>query len=84
MDDFNLSSLHESKNEWCSRLLVILTPQIILGFKSIFNEANQLCIKNNENSKYLMTFQNFISRIPKWSSAIIENEKVENNQFKNK
>ena len=75
MDDFNLSSLHESKNEWCSRLLVILTPQIILGFKSIFNEANQLCIKNNENSKYLMTFQNFISRIPKWSSAIIENEK---------
>lgn len=75
MDDFNLSSLHESKNEWCSRLLVILTPQIIVGFKSIFDEANQLCIKNNENNKYLMTFQNFISRIPKWSSAIIENEK---------
>jgi hypothetical protein len=25
--------------------------------------------------KYLMTFQNFISRIPKWNPAIIENEK---------
>lgn len=75
MDDFNISSLHESKNEWCSRLLVILTPQIIFGFRSIFEEAYQLCVKNNETNKYLMTFQNFISRIPKWSSTIIETEK---------
>ena len=32
MDDFNVSSLHESKNEWCASLLVILTPLIIEGF----------------------------------------------------
>jgi hypothetical protein len=29
MDDFNISSLHESKNEWGARLLTILTPLII-------------------------------------------------------
>jgi hypothetical protein len=75
MDDFNVSSLHESKNEWGARLLTILTPLIIEGFKSIFDESYKLCKDNNETEKYLMTFQNFITRIPKWNSTIIETEK---------
>jgi hypothetical protein len=75
MDDFNVSSLHESKNEWGARLLTILTPLIIEGFKSIFEESYKLCKDNNETDKYLMTFQNFITRIPKWNSTIIEIEK---------
>lgn len=75
MDDFNVSSLHESKNEWGARLLTILTPLIIEGFKSIFDESHKLCKDNNEVDKYLMTFQNLITRIPKWNSSIIETEK---------
>jgi hypothetical protein len=75
MDDFNVSSLHESKNEWSARLIHIFTPLIIEGYKSIFNEAVQLCKQNNEMDKYLMTFQNFISRVPKWNTAIIEQER---------
>jgi hypothetical protein len=75
MDDFNVSSLHESKNEWSSRLLTILTPLVIDGFKSILEEAIKLCKENDEMQKYLMTFQNFISRIPKWNHIIIERER---------
>jgi hypothetical protein len=75
MDDFNVSSLHESKNEWGARLLTILTPLIIEGFKSIFDESYKLCKDNDETCKYLMTFQNLISRIPKWNVSIIETEK---------
>jgi len=75
MDDFNISSLHESKNEWCARLITILTPFIIEGYKSIFDESYKLCKENNEQNKYLMTFQNFISRVPKWNPSIIEQEK---------
>ena len=75
MDDFNISSLHESKNEWCARLITILTPFIIEGYKSIFDESYKLCKENNELNKYLMTFQNFISRVPKWNPSIIEQEK---------
>ena len=75
MDDFNVSSLHESKNEWGARLLTILTPLIIEGLKSIFDESYKLCKDNNEIEKYLMTFQNFIARIPKWNGTIIETEK---------
>ena len=75
MDDFNINVLNESKNEWCGRLLNILTPHILEGLKSIFDESFKLCKTNGEMDKYLMTFQNFISRIPKWSQTIIEEER---------
>jgi hypothetical protein len=75
MDDFNVSSLHESRNEWCARLLTILTPLIIEGYRSIFEESIKLCKANDELDKYLMTFQNLITRIPKWNKTIIEQEK---------
>lgn len=75
MDDFSTSTLYESKNEWSARLLTILTPLIIEGYKAIFDEAWKLCKENKEEEKYLMTFQNFISRIPKWNPSIIEQER---------
>ena len=75
MDDFNVSALHESKNEWGSRLVTILTPLIIDGYKSILDESIKLCKENGEMDKYLMTFQNLISRIPKWNAQIIETER---------
>lgn len=75
MDDFNVSALHESKNEWGSRLVTLLTPLVIDGYKSILEESIKLCKDNNEMDKYLMTFQNLISRIPKWNQQIVENER---------
>jgi len=75
MDDFDVSTLHESRNEWAARLITILTPLIIDGFKSIIDEAIKLCKANNEMDKYLMTFQNFVCRIPKWNNTIIETER---------
>jgi len=76
MDDFNINSLNESKNEWSARLINILTPLIIDGYKSILEEAVKLCKENGEYDKYLMTFQNFISRVPKWNPDIIEKERL--------
>jgi len=74
MDDFSLNSLQESRNEWCSRLITVLTPCIIDGVKSIFEESWKLCVENDEKTKYLMTFQNFLSRVPKWNPNIISQE----------
>ena len=74
MDDYNISSLQESNNEWVSRLVSILTPCIVNGCNSIYKEAYQLCIDNEEEDKYLMTFQNFLSRIPKWNPDIVTKE----------
>lgn len=75
MDDYNINTIIESKNEWCARLTNILTPCMIEGIKSIFDEAYNLCLENEEESKYLMTFQNLLNNIPKWTSEIIEIEK---------
>ena len=75
MDDYSINSLADSKNEWCARLINILTPVTIQGIKSIFEEAHNLCRENDEMDKYLMTFQTFLSRVPKWNNTIIETER---------
>ena len=75
MDDYNINTVIESKNEWCARLTNILTPCIIEGIKSVFEEAYKMCAENEEEDKYLMTFQNLLNNIPKWSSQIIDDEK---------
>ena len=75
MDDYTLSNIIDTKNELCAQLMYTLTPCLIEGLRSIFNEAYSLCIENDEETKYLMTFQNFLNNIPKWSSEIVENEK---------
>ena len=74
MDDFNMNSLQESKNEWVSRLVNILAPHITDGFRQIYTESFKLCIENDEEDKYLMTFQNFVARIPKWNNDLIDEE----------
>jgi len=74
MDDFNVNTLRQCTNELCSRLLNIITPFIIQGFQSIFDESWKICIENKEPSKYLMTFQNLLCRIPKWNPNIIKQE----------
>ena len=74
MDDYHTDSLIESRNEWMSRFVNILTPLLNEGVQSIFTESFSLCKENNETEKYLMTFQNFLSRVPSWNQTIVENE----------
>jgi len=76
MDDYTPNKLNESTNLWCVSLISLITPPIIEGFRSIFNESMTLCQNNDEPSKYLMTYQNLLSRVPNWNQTIIENEKA--------
>ena len=52
-----------------------LTPAVIDGLRSISDEAWKLCQENEEEDKYLMTFQAFLSGVPKWKPSIIEAER---------
>lgn len=74
MDDFNLTTLNEARNEYCLELIGRLTPLVYQGILSIFDDAYQLCVQNGQIDKYLMTFQNYLSRVPKWNHEIIETE----------
>jgi len=74
MDDYSITNLYESRNEFAARLVNLLAPQLVHGFQTMFDESWKLCAENDEMDKYLMTFQNFLSRVPKWNSTIISKE----------
>lgn len=74
MDDYNSNLLNDSKSEWSVCLMNILSGHIIDGFRSIFSEAMDVCEKNDEAEKYLMTFQNYLSMIPKWNQNMVDTE----------
>ena len=74
MDDYNSDVLSQAKNEYSLSLVNTIVPLIIEGFKSIFKEALNLFVTNDEDDKYLMTFQNFLTRVPKWSQTIVDDE----------
>ena len=75
MDDFIISNLRESKNEWSCYLVDILTPLVVQGIRSIFQQSYKMCQEKNEINKYLMTFQNLLSLVSKWNSTTIEEER---------
>jgi hypothetical protein len=74
MDDFLPDTLKSTIGEYSQKLINILTPEIFVGFKDMFNEAYKICMSNNETDKYLMTFQKCIRNIPKFSQTTIETE----------
>ncbi len=74
MDDFQYSSLNDSRSEYSAILISKLSPCIIEGIYSIYKEAIRLCEENEEQEKYLMTFQNFLGRVPKWNQEIVNKE----------
>ena len=69
MDDFTVSSLTESRNEYSMLFITKVAPIIAHGFESMFEDTIQLCKDNDEEEKYLMAFQNFLARVPKWNKT---------------
>ena len=74
MDDNNTSVLQSSQQEWAIRLSRVIHPLLYEGVQSMFKEAMTICKQSQEEDKYLMTFQNILSRIPKWNEEIIKTE----------
>ena len=67
MDDNNTPVLQSSQQEWAIRLSRVIHPLLYEGVQSMFKEAMTICKQSQEEDKYLMTFQNILSRIPKWN-----------------
>ncbi len=62
--------LVETKNEYTTHLINILTPLIFEGLQSIYKESLGLASEND----ILKIFQSCLKRIPKWNQAMIEKE----------
>lgn len=74
MDDNHVPTLHDSQHEWAIRLTRIVQPLIYEGIHGMFQESVMICKQSEEDEKYLMTFQNILSRIPKWNEEIVNKE----------
>ena len=65
----------ETRNEYTTQLVNILSPLLFEGFDSIYKETEKLIKKNGiDRKKLLKTFQQFIKQIPTWNNSLIELE----------
>lgn len=74
MDDFSVPVLVDAKAEYTKQIIDILKPHLYDGIRSIYKDSVELCEEYNQREKILITFQNLLSNVPKWSQEIINNE----------
>ena len=72
MDDFIPQTLNESLNEWCARLVNVLTPRVIENLWKLLDEARRTAMDAKQLDKYLLSFQQLLQFVPKWSIAQVE------------
>jgi len=70
MDEGNLAILVDAKTEYTNQLVNIISPNIFVGIKNIYNE----CKKLYTGSDVLYEFQLHLSEIPKWNQEVINTE----------
>jgi len=68
----------ETKLEYTTQLVNVLTPLIYEGVQSIYTESLKI---SNESNNVLKVFQSFLKRIPKWNDEMIkqESDRIMNN-----
>jgi len=70
-----LGILSDAKNEFTEQIIMLLTPRIHEGIRSIFELCKKKCIENNSNENSLLpSFQLLLSDISKWNNETIMNE----------
>ena len=72
MDDFIPQTLNESLNEWCARLVNVLTPRVIENLWKLLEEARRTAMDAKQIDKYLLSFQQLLQFVPKWSTSQVE------------
>ena len=65
-----INFLVETKQEYTTQLINILTPIVYEGLQSIYQEVVKISTPDN----ILKNFQLFMQRIPKWNNEMIHNE----------
>jgi hypothetical protein len=65
-----MNLLVETKQEFTTQLINMLTPLIYEGIQSIYNDALEV----STNETIFKNFQTFLKNIPKWNNDMIETE----------
>ena len=65
-----LNFLVETKNEYTTHLINIMTPLIFEGLQSVYKDA----MKTANEDDVLKVFQSYLRQIPKWNQEMLERE----------
>ena len=68
--NLNISVLVAARDEYIEQLKCIITPLVIQGFNSIYQDA----IKVSEGKKIIIQFQKLLKEIPQWNQSILQGE----------
>lgn len=74
MDDYSVPVLVDAKTEYTKHLTNFLISPLFEGIRSIYDQAKEVCQTNDEGEKILITFQDLLSDIPRWSQSMVEEE----------
>ena len=69
-----LHVLVDAKTEYTKQLQDLLCPRIYEGISSLFEDSKELCCRSNRADQILITFQKFLSNIPKWKPELLQKE----------
>ena len=70
----NIAVLIEAKTEYNKYLVGIFKDNIIATLKKLYSDAENLCMQENTPENILMVFQDFLSKINKWSATKLNQE----------
>jgi hypothetical protein len=73
MNRYNMNVLADAKEEYTRQLISVLTPEMYVGIKSIYEAAYTHCNKTGDKNIF-KKFQLLLSNIPKWDKSKIQNE----------
>ena len=74
MSDYVVPVFVEAKMEYTNQMIYVLRNHVYEGFKSIYTESCDICIKKGNKQNRLNTFQTLLEQIPQWNQEIIETE----------
>jgi hypothetical protein len=74
MEDAKLAILTDAKQEYSHHLASVLKTPIYKGLKSLYHEADRVCLKEKRKNEVLSEFQNLLSQVRLWSQDMINNE----------
>ena len=67
--------LVDAKNEYTTQLINLVSSiSIYQGIMSIYEEAKDICEQDNNPNNILISFQEQLTQIPKWSSELIQKQ----------
>ena len=72
--DTNVAVLVDAKTEYTKQLIQIISPHLLSGLLTIYDEAYGVCTSNKEEDLTMLTFQELLGEVPAWNNVMVAEE----------